>query len=191
MTLSSPPEPIGYMAELGVERTLWTPGGFPIGTHADRRPPQQGRRGPRRHSHDAARFGARQCPRGVLEGGRMVCDGATLHKFPCGRPTRRTLGGGRARRATWKERGAPGRRSQGGRAWRVLVASSRRTATGMVSINQAMFWYRFGRDITRTFLPVVPPSLSQCHQGVGASCKTLNLGVDDGDEHEEITAEDR
>ena len=26
MTLSSPPEPIGYMAELGVERTLWTPG---------------------------------------------------------------------------------------------------------------------------------------------------------------------
>ena len=26
MTLSSPPEPIGYMSELGVERTLWTPG---------------------------------------------------------------------------------------------------------------------------------------------------------------------
>ena len=26
MTLSSPPEPIGYVAELGVERTLWTPG---------------------------------------------------------------------------------------------------------------------------------------------------------------------
>ena len=26
MTLSSPPEMIGYMAELGVERTLWTPG---------------------------------------------------------------------------------------------------------------------------------------------------------------------
>ncbi|MGB1234016.1 MAG: PaaI family thioesterase, partial [Poseidonia sp.] len=26
MTLSSPPEMIGYMAELGVERTLWKPG---------------------------------------------------------------------------------------------------------------------------------------------------------------------
>ena len=26
MTLSSPPEQIGYMAELGVERTLWKPG---------------------------------------------------------------------------------------------------------------------------------------------------------------------
>ena len=26
MTLSSPPEPIGYVAELGVKRTLWTPG---------------------------------------------------------------------------------------------------------------------------------------------------------------------